>query len=64
MWDLVDIFLGGALIKTTPLGAVCYDDFDNYDAAQCSYLTTNWLNDSYIPYVYLSLHIRAHTPPS
>lgn len=51
MWDVVDIFLGGALIKTTPLGAACYDDFGNYDAARCAYLTANWQNDSYIPYV-------------
>lgn len=50
-WDLIDIFLGGALIKTTPLAAVCYEDFDNYDAEECAYLTTNWQNDSYIPCV-------------
>lgn len=49
VWDLIDILLGGALIKTTPLAAVCYEDFDNYDAEECAFLTANWLNDSYVP---------------
>lgn len=48
VWDLIDIFLGGALIKTTPLAAVCYQDFDNYNADECAFLTANWANDSYI----------------
>lgn len=42
VWDIFDILLGGALIKTTPLAAVCYPDWPQYDAAKCASITADW----------------------
>ncbi|KAK4182729.1 hypothetical protein QBC35DRAFT_509406 [Podospora australis] len=43
VWSLLNVTLGGALIKTTPLAASCYQG-PNYNAAQCQYVTENWSN--------------------
>ncbi|KAG9258564.1 uncharacterized protein F5Z01DRAFT_670274 [Emericellopsis atlantica] len=40
-WKVFDLLTGGALIKTVPLGAACYDG-EHYDAAVCDYLLANW----------------------
>lgn len=48
VWSLFNILLGGALIETVPFAAVCYDDFGNFDAARCDYITRNWSNYSYM----------------
>ncbi|KAL1899311.1 hypothetical protein Cpir12675_001504 [Ceratocystis pirilliformis] len=49
LWEVFDKLIGNSLIKTVPFGAVCYDDFGNYNANQCKYITDNWSTDSYIP---------------
>lgn len=41
IWKVLDILSGGALIKTVPLGAACYEG-ENYDEAKCDYLIENW----------------------
>jgi hypothetical protein len=48
VWDIFDVLLGGALTQTVPFASVCYDDFGDYDAAKCAFITNNWSNDSYI----------------
>ncbi|KAL1845367.1 hypothetical protein VTK73DRAFT_619 [Phialemonium thermophilum] len=48
VWDVFNLLLGGALIKTVPFASPCYQDFHNYDAAKCAYLTNNWSNYSYM----------------
>lgn len=48
VWKLFDILVGGALIKTVPFASVCYDDFGNFNEAKCNYITSNWVNNSYI----------------
>ncbi|CAH0051863.1 unnamed protein product [Clonostachys solani] len=45
LWKIFDILTGGALIKTVPLGAACYQG-EHYDSAKCTYLLNNW-NRSY-----------------
>lgn len=47
VWDVFDLLLGGALIKTVPVASPCYEDYGNYDEAACEWLTANWSNDSY-----------------
>jgi hypothetical protein len=47
-WKIFNILTGGALIKTTPYASPCYDDYGNYDAAKCAFITNNWSNDSYL----------------
>lgn len=36
VWVALDRLLGGALIKTTPIGAPCYKNSGVYDAAKCA----------------------------
>lgn len=45
-WDLLDILLGGALIKAVPIASPCYDNFGNYDATLCEYVADQWTNSS------------------
>lgn len=33
-WELFDLLLGGALVKTVPLAASCYSAWSEYDAAE------------------------------
>ncbi|KAK6592235.1 hypothetical protein QC760_008259 [Botrytis cinerea] len=42
IWDIFDILLGGALIKSSPLAAVCYPEWPEYDAAKCASITADW----------------------
>ncbi|ESZ91317.1 FAD binding domain protein [Sclerotinia borealis F-4128] len=42
IWDILDILLGGSLIKTTPLAAVCYPDWPEYDVTKCASITADW----------------------
>jgi hypothetical protein len=44
-WNLLNTYTGGALIKTIPLAAPCYPG-QLYNAAKCTYITTNWGNSS------------------
>lgn len=41
-WDVLDLLTGGALIKTVPLASACYNSWNNYNAATCSYITEHW----------------------
>jgi hypothetical protein len=43
-WELFDLLLGGALVKTVPLAASCYSAWPEYDAAECEAVTSNWTN--------------------
>ncbi|KAJ5816337.1 FAD linked oxidase N-terminal [Penicillium robsamsonii] len=46
-WSILDNLLGGALIKTVPIAAVCYSSWPEYDSAKCEKITAQW-NDSYL----------------
>ncbi|KAF4918377.1 FAD-linked oxidoreductase patO [Colletotrichum viniferum] len=43
VWKVFNLLTGGALIKTVPLGAACYQG-EHYDAEKCQYLLDNWSN--------------------
>lgn len=45
-WDVLNLLTGEALIKTVPLASPCYDDWGNYNADECAYLTDQWTNSS------------------
>jgi hypothetical protein len=48
VWDDFDKVLGcGALIRTVPLAAPCYDNWGVYDSAKCRYITNNWTDPYY-----------------
>ena len=45
-WVILNSTVGGRLIKTVPIGAVCRDSFDGvsyYDAAKCTALKASWI---------------------
>ncbi|KAL4806377.1 FAD binding domain protein [Aspergillus unguis] len=42
-WEVFDLLVGGALIKPAPLAAVCYPDWEEYDADKCASITTDWI---------------------
>lgn len=42
VWNVFDRMTGGALIKTVPIGAVCYEDSGHYDEAKCQEVLDNW----------------------
>lgn len=47
IWNVFDLLLGGALIKTAPISAPCYSGWPkDRNAAECSYITNNWYNNS------------------
>lgn len=49
IWTVFDLLVGGALNAVTPLAAPCYNDHPQVrNAAQCSYISANWQNDSYM----------------
>ena len=41
-WDVFNLLTGGALIKTMPIGAVCYPNGGIYNAQKCADIITNW----------------------
>lgn len=41
-WTVFNLLTGNALIKTVPIGAVCYEDNEHYDAAKCEELLAHW----------------------
>jgi hypothetical protein len=47
VWRLFDILSGGALIKTVPEAAVCYDTWGVRDVDKCNNLTANY-GDSFL----------------
>lgn len=46
VWDILDLLLGGSLIKTTPSASSCYPGWGDESASECSYVTSEW-NISY-----------------
>jgi hypothetical protein len=43
-WDSLDFALNGALLKPTPISAVCHASWPQYDAEECLFLYNNWNN--------------------
>lgn len=43
VWNIFNALLGGRLIKAAPLAASCYEDWPEYNPAQCSTITSDWL---------------------
>ena len=41
-WSQFDDALGGALIKTVPLAASCYQSWPEYDSDKCKNVSTYW----------------------
>ncbi|KAK2766979.1 hypothetical protein FQN54_006296 [Arachnomyces sp. PD_36] len=41
-WDVFNLLTGGALIQTVPIGAVCYENNEHYDAVKCDELLSHW----------------------
>lgn len=41
-WTVLDLLTGGALIKTVPIGAVCYTNNEHYNAAKCAEILAHW----------------------
>lgn len=46
IWELFNDLLGGALVKTVPYAAPCYQSFGMYDVDRCDFLTRTWFNGS------------------
>ncbi|KAH8895310.1 FAD-binding domain-containing protein [Thozetella sp. PMI_491] len=43
VWDIFDLLLGGALVKTVPLAAPCFDDWPSVrNDTQCAIINANW----------------------
>ncbi|KAI1080347.1 FAD-binding domain-containing protein [Whalleya microplaca] len=42
IWRLLDLAIGGALIKGVPSASVCYVDWPQYDEAKCAEITAKW----------------------
>ncbi len=41
-WAVFNLLTGGALIKTVPIGAVCYPNSGVYDAQKCAAVIDKW----------------------
>ncbi|KAF6785389.1 restculine oxidase, partial [Colletotrichum musicola] len=46
IWEVFNLLTGFAVTQTVPIGATCYDEFGNYDAARCEYITKEWTNST------------------
>jgi hypothetical protein len=42
LWDILDLLLGGSLIKTTPSASSCYPGWGDESTSECSYVTSAW----------------------
>lgn len=42
VWKLFNLLTGDALIKTVPIGAVCYTNNEHYDADKCQEILAHW----------------------
>lgn len=51
LWEIFDLLLGRRLIKASPLAAVCYPDWPEYDADRCDEITAQWSTSDlqYVP---------------
>ncbi len=41
-WEVLSVLTGGALIKTVPLAAPCYNSWPERDPAKCAYVNSKW----------------------
>ncbi|KAI1743716.1 putative 6-hydroxy-D-nicotine oxidase [Xylaria scruposa] len=41
-WKVFNLLTGGALIKTVPVGAVCFTNSEHYDAEKCQEILGHW----------------------
>lgn len=41
-WFVLDLLLGGALIKGVPVAAPCYSDWSQYNSDECTTITSQW----------------------
>ncbi|XEU96104.1 hypothetical protein FSHL1_001389 [Fusarium sambucinum] len=46
VWKLLNLITGGALIKTIPVGATCYNSIGVYDEARCNHIINQWSKSS------------------
>ncbi|KAF4975769.1 hypothetical protein FZEAL_7485 [Fusarium zealandicum] len=46
VWHVLDLITGGAVIKTIPIAASCYENFGVYDKSRCSKVVDQWTNSS------------------
>jgi hypothetical protein len=46
IWDILDLLLGDALIKTVPLASPCFNSWGDQNSAQCSFLQGQWTNSN------------------
>ncbi|WXC63464.1 hypothetical protein SNK03_009285 [Fusarium graminearum] len=46
VWKFLDRIAGGALIKTVPISASCYDSFGVKNEARCRHIVDQWSNSS------------------
>jgi hypothetical protein len=42
VWKVFNLLTGGALVKTVPIGEVCYVNSKRYDAGKCQDLLLHW----------------------
>ncbi|KAI1306362.1 putative 6-hydroxy-D-nicotine oxidase [Xylaria venustula] len=42
VWKVFNLLTGGALIKTVPVGAVCYTNSEHYNADKCEEILDHW----------------------
>jgi hypothetical protein len=42
VWGVLDLLTGNALIKTIPIGAVCFKNNKNYNAEKCTTVLSQW----------------------
>lgn len=58
LWDVFDLLLGGALIKSVPAAAPCYSDWAQYDPDECKTITAEWNSAEYQYLLHVSYSTR------
>ncbi|KAH8682580.1 hypothetical protein BX600DRAFT_479116 [Xylariales sp. PMI_506] len=46
LWGLFDVLLGNALLQVAPIASPCYSNWDNYDADECDFITSNFTDSN------------------
>jgi hypothetical protein len=47
LWDILDLLLGGRLIKTVPSASSCYSSWGDQNAAECAYVDSEWTDSHF-----------------
>ncbi|KAL1980807.1 hypothetical protein VTN96DRAFT_3502 [Rasamsonia emersonii] len=47
IWDIFNLLLGGALIKTVPSASPCYNGWGDFNSAECSAIAAQWNNSNF-----------------